>query len=225
MTTSDSDSERNFLIWGAGGHSKVVADLARSLGHRVVGHVALENVGGEVGTTGAKVVMSQEDFSSHLDEHGEERLPHGADSMAVAIGDNATRLRFVQMFSADVCPPLVHPSAVVSPSSTLGSGTVVFANAVVNADARLGDAVIVNTEALVEHDCEIGTGTHLSPNASVCGESRVGAHCWIGAGATVIHCVKVGESTTIGAGAVVIDHLPSHVTAVGNPARVLESDS
>lgn len=225
MTTLDDQNKRSFLIWGAGGHSKVVGDLVRSLGHRVVGHVALEEVGREVGATGAEIVISQEDFLEHLDRNDEGELPFGADSMAVAIGDNAIRLRFVQKFSREVCPPLVHPSALVSTSATLASGTVVFPNAVVNADADLGEAVIVNTGAVVEHDCHIGTASHLSPNATISGESSVGEHCWIGAGATVIHGVHIGRSTTIGAGAVVISDIPQGVTAVGNPVRILEEES
>lgn len=48
----------------------------------------------------------------------------------------------------------------------------------------------------------------------------IGEDCWIGASATVM--ANVGLGTTIGAGAVVTRTIPSHVVAVGNPARVIK---
>ena len=48
----------------------------------------------------------------------------------------------------------------------------------------------------------------------------IGADCWIGASAIIM--ADVGPGTTIGAGAVVTHPIPAGVTAVGNPARLLE---
>jgi virginiamycin A acetyltransferase len=49
---------------------------------------------------------------------------------------------------------------------------------------------------------------------------HIGADCWIGASAIIM--ADVGEGSTIGAGAVVTKPMPCGVTAVGNPARVLQ---
>lgn len=49
----------------------------------------------------------------------------------------------------------------------------------------------------------------------------VGADSWIGAGALVM--ADVGAGATVGAGSVVVKPIPPHCTAVGNPARILES--
>lgn len=49
----------------------------------------------------------------------------------------------------------------------------------------------------------------------------IGADCWIGTHAVIL--APVGERTTIGAGAVVVKPIPAGVTAVGNPARILNS--
>ena len=48
----------------------------------------------------------------------------------------------------------------------------------------------------------------------------IGPDCWIGAAAIVM--ADVGAGTTVGAGAVVTKPLPANVTAVGNPARVIQ---
>lgn len=48
----------------------------------------------------------------------------------------------------------------------------------------------------------------------------IGQDCWIGASATVM--ANVGAGSTVGAGAVVTHAIPSHVIAVGNPAKVIK---
>ena len=49
----------------------------------------------------------------------------------------------------------------------------------------------------------------------------IGDNVWIAAGALVLPGVTIGEGSVIGAGSVVTKDLPSHVLAVGSPARVV----
>jgi acetyltransferase-like isoleucine patch superfamily enzyme len=51
----------------------------------------------------------------------------------------------------------------------------------------------------------------------------IGSDCWIGAGAIVM--AEIGEGTTIGAGSVVTRPIPPRSVAVGNPARVIQSEN
>ncbi len=212
---------RRLLIWGAGGHGRVVADLARALGYTIVGYIDRDEarVGDAVEPGGARVVIGERAFVEAV-AAGAEYPGHDAD-VAVAIGDNAVRLACVASLGAHHVPALVHPTAVCSDSATVGAGTVVLPRAVVNAAARVGAAVIVNSGAIVEHDCTVGDGAHLSPGSILTGGVRVGARAWVGAGATVIPLVTVGDDAVVGAGAVVIRDVPPGATVVGNPARVL----
>ena len=50
---------------------------------------------------------------------------------------------------------------------------------------------------------------------------RIGRNCWLGAGVIVLPGVTIGDNTVVGAGSVVTKDLPSHVLAVGSPARVV----
>jgi sugar O-acyltransferase (sialic acid O-acetyltransferase NeuD family) len=213
------------LIWGGGGHGKVVADLVRAAGYRVAGFVDADaaKLGRQVEPGGGCVVMLQGDLLARVRDHG--RLPEGIDGVALAIGDNRLRLDCLARLGDGVpAPALVHPSAVVSPSASVDRGSVVFAGALVNADARIGAAVIVNTGAIVEHDCDIGDGAHLSPRATLAGQVRVGRRGWVGAGATVIQRVVLGADTIIGAGAAVIRDVEDGSTVAGVPARTIRSD-
>lgn len=210
-----------FLIWGAGGHGKVVADLVRAIGGTVVGFVDSDpaKLGRVVEPGGARVMQTENDFLAYVHRHG--ACSSGADVVALAIGDNRAREQCVPRLANLVLPSLVHPAAASSPSVSAGRGTVVFAGAVINAQACLGDAVIVNSGAIVEHDCNLGTGCHLSPGATLGGGVQIGSRSWIGAGATVIQDVRVGNDVIVGAGAVIIRDVPEGVTIVGNPGRII----
>lgn len=205
---------RRLLIVGSGGHGRVVHDVARASGHEIVGFIDSDEqlVGKVVGGTGTTVVMSQADFL--------EQVRSGVidEAVAIAIGDNRTRLDVLRSVEALALPVIVHPTATVSPSASLGPGTVVMPAAVINSNAKVGRGVIVNSAAVVEHDCVVANGAHISPGAVLAGGVVVHEGAWIGAASCVIGGVEVGEYAIVGAGAVVIRSVPPHTTVVGCPA-------
>ncbi|MGE4398346.1 MAG: acetyltransferase [Campylobacterales bacterium] len=193
-------------IIGAGGHAKVVAEVAKSAGYEVVCFVAddkKEHFG--------LAVISFDEF-----------LKSDIKTAAIGIGDNAARKRVLEtLINNNIdCPALIHKSAAVSPSAVINEATAVMPNAVINADAVIGTGCIVNTAAVVEHDCTIGDFAHISPNAALAGGVSVGEMSHIGIGANVIQLIKIGKECIIGAGAAVISNIPDNATAVGIPARV-----
>jgi len=121
----------SFLIWGAGGHGKVVYDLLHALGHRVVGWIdrdpqAFHTLQPLSDTT---IRVGQEEFMELARTTG---YPKGVTAVALGIGDNRARLEALTNLGALPVPSLVHPSAVVSPLASVGRGTVIFPVAVVS---------------------------------------------------------------------------------------------
>jgi sugar O-acyltransferase (sialic acid O-acetyltransferase NeuD family) len=218
-------AERRFLVWGAGGHGRVVADVVRAAGGTVVGFVDADAAKvGHPPLPGAPVVLMAEAELLRVLGRG-QGADGGWDALAPGIGDNRGRLRAFGLAAGAAWPSLIHPSAILSPSARVGEGTVVMPRAVLNADARVGRAAIVNTGAIVEHDCVVDDGAHLSPGCVLAGGARVGEGAWVGAGATVLPGVVVGPWAVVGAGAVVVRDVPGGTIVVGIPARPLSRGS
>jgi sugar O-acyltransferase (sialic acid O-acetyltransferase NeuD family) len=115
---------------------------------------------------------------------------------------------------------LVHPRAWVGNRVSIGVGTIVHASVNVTTDVAIGSHVILNKACTVGHDVVIGDYVFVAPHALI-GCSEVGEGTYFGANSTAVNYRPVGSWSIVGAGAVVISELPSNVTAVGVPARIV----
>jgi sugar O-acyltransferase (sialic acid O-acetyltransferase NeuD family) len=210
------------LLWGAGQHGAVVAEYARAAGWSVLGFVdANESKHGSlVDVFGARVVLSEHELLSCIAH--EHALPHGVQYIIPAVGDNEVRWRQVRALGAFLASPLIHPSAVISPTARIGRGSVVCPLCFVNREARVGAGVIVNSGSVVGHNTVVEDAAHVGARVALTGGVRVGARTPVGAGAVLVPGVHVGSDAKVGAGAVVLHDVGNGVTAVGVPARPLE---
>ncbi|HAA89965.1 MAG TPA: acetyltransferase [Peptococcaceae bacterium] len=210
MVGESQVNEKQLVVIGAGGHGKVVAEVAAAAGYEVLGFF--------------------DDFvkSSPLQKYPLlgtiAELPRKADQgvlAVVAVGDNRRRRELVAEISGCVrFATVIHPSAVISETAQIGEGTVVMPHVAVNAGAQIGRHAILNTSCSVDHDCFLGDFVHISPGAVLCGGVRLGAGTHIGAGAVVIPGCQIGSWSVVGAGSTVVSDIPDGVVAVGVPARV-----
>ena len=198
-------------MYGAGGHGTVVADAALCAGFDLLGFLDDGRAFGDVLPLG-KV----------LGGTGWWRANPGV-GVAVAVGDNVTRQRLLKALISDGVEPtrVVHPSAVVSRTASLGPGVAILALAVINPGARVGAGAIINSGAVVEHDVRVGDGAHVASNATLAGAASLGELSLLGSGACVLPGISIGEHSIVGAGAVVTRDIPARCVCRGVPATIL----
>ena len=207
---------QKILVYGAGGFGKVVIDaIEKETKYEILG-VLDDNTN-----------IHGINYYGYLVIGGFDRLK-GNDykecSLIVAIARPNVRenlYRQIESLGYDLTS-IIHPSAQIAKDVSIGSGTIILANAVINTGAKIGTSVIVNTSAIIEHECIIGDFTHIAPGVNLAGAGVVGKGSFIGIGASVIEFIRIGENSTIGVGSVVVEDIPSNVTAVGVPARMVK---
>lgn len=192
------------FLYGAGGHAKVVAEIAELNGYLDI-IFCEDKPPSKDRLLGYEVVATLRESESCL----------------IAIGNNRIRKKLAQSLSNKLVK-LIHPQTNISPRSIIGEGTAVMAGVTINSEAVIGKHCIINTNASVDHDCVVKDYVHLSPNVALAGNVAIGEGTHIGIGACVVQGIKVGKWCTVGAGAVVIRDIPDGATVVGNPARIIK---
>jgi acetyltransferase EpsM len=196
------------LVYGAGGHGKMVVDLLRARGaYRIHGFI-------DDGVKAGSTVMGLPVLGSGqvLPELYVQSVRLAVNAVG-GIGDIRVRLKiFDRLAEAGfACPAITHPSAYLDPTASLEAGAQVMALAYVGSEAKLGYGCIVNTGAIVSHDCQLGDLTIISPGAMLAGEVQVGSQALVGMGVTVNLGVKIGRGARLGNGATVKSDVPEAV--------------
>lgn len=203
----------SLVIIGGGGHALVVAEAA--------GLTKL-HVAGFVDDQAAAHIAAGEHTLVHLGTL--EQLDRLAGRpWLIALGDIGLRRRILERLDQSGiggnARTVVHPTAFVSPSATLGRGVYVGPLAIVHSRARVEDHAVVNSGAIVEHDCAIGANSHVAPGVAMGGGVRVGPDTLVGMGSRILPRLTIGTRCTIGAGAIVTRSVSDGSTVVGVPAR------
>jgi sugar O-acyltransferase (sialic acid O-acetyltransferase NeuD family) len=209
-----------FIVWGGTGNYKVVKEIIESHGHRVIAmfdnNRQLLNPFPDIPYAGGR-----EDVSTWLKSRDKKNI-----SCVVSIGGKfgKDRLQIQAFLTEQGLKPeiLIHQTAYVSETASLGPGTQVYAMASVCASARVGEACIINTAASVDHDCIIGNGAFLGPGARLAGSIVVEDYADIYTGAIILPRVRIGEGAVVGAGSVVLRDVEPYTIVAGNPARVIK---
>lgn len=198
------------LIIGAGGHGRVVADIALKM-NKWSSIAFLEDNEEVKSSMGLRVLGGLNEVSKYIDFY----------DIFVAIGNNQIREKIqkdLELMGASL-PILVHPQATIGEHVQLGKGVAVMAGAIINCCSVIGNGSIINTGSTIDHDNVIKEYAHISPGVHIAGSVEIERRTWLGVGTIVSNNVKIANDCIIGAGSVVIKDIIEPGTYVGIPAR------
>lgn len=197
------------IIIGAGGHGKVVAEVALKNNYIIKGFID-DNL--DINRVGSYLVLGNWSCKDQYKEC----------AFFVAIGNNEIRKNRLEelIVNGYDLVTLIDPSAVVSSTVKLGLGSVVMPNATINVDSIFGKGCIINTAASIDHDCKIDDYVHICPGVHIAGAVSIQSNTWVGVGTSIINNLTIGKNVVLGAGSVVVENIPSNTKAYGVPAKV-----
>jgi len=182
---------KNIAIIGAGGHGKVVGEIALLNHYKNI--FFFDDKIDEIKAFPFTICGNLDYLKDHLKDY---------DEFFVAIGDNYIRHNKIDWLKKEKVnfATLTHPKSTISKFSSLGMGTCVMANAVVNAGTLIKDGVIINTSSSIDHDCVIDDYAHISPNCSLSGDITIGKFSHLGTGTSIHPGINVGDNVKTGIG-------------------------
>ena len=203
------DFNKKLLIIGCGGHSKVVTDIAESIGFA---NISFLDTFSDKDTFLGRNVIHQE-------------IENYREYFFVAIGENSLRERIFNNFQLknknSIPLSLIHPSSIISPRCSIGNGTVIMPLCVINSSSSIGNGVIINTRSSIDHDNCLKSFASIAPGVSTGGNVYVGERSAVSIGASINHGIKIGSDVVIGASSLVNKDIDNNWVAYGTPVKLI----
>lgn len=197
---------RKMILYGAGGHGKVVYDCLLSQEIPLIG----------IFDDNPKIKLF--DGIKVLGPYQPDKFDK--ENLIISIGNNNIRYQLSQTICHSF-GEIVHQTGYLAKDVGVGKGSMILARVVIQSGVEIGRHAIINTGAIIEHDCHIDGFVHIGPGAVICGNVRIGQGSFIGANATILPGVSIGEWAIIGAGSVVLKDVSNRAKVIGNPARTI----
>ena len=166
----------NLLIIGAGGHGKVVSEIAADCGYRKIDFLD-DNSSDAIGK-----ISDLEKFTGQYE------------CAFVGIGNNRFRGELIEKLEelGYQVPVLIHPTAYISRTAKIEKGTLVEPKAIVNANTAILTGCIISVGGIVDHDAIIEKCCHINVGAIVKAGATVEEYTQLEAGE-----VKLGYQQAI----------------------------
>lgn len=148
--------------------------------------------------------------------------PRPGDALLLGIGIPAVRRKVAEDLLSRGAEflSLLHPTAIIAPTASIGLGSIVCPGAIVSDSARLGRFALVNYHASLAHDSAAGDFAVLSPYATLAGNARIADDVFLGLHASVGPSVEVGQRSKVAANSCALSAVPADSLVVGVPGRI-----
>ena len=211
LATEKTSLDRELLILGCGGHSKVVTEIAEAVGFKRISYLDpfYKN----------KTFLQRKVYKIIEEEY--------KGSFVVAVADNFIREKIYNQFlkenNSSIPISLIHPTSYVSPRASIEEGSVVMPLCVINSNSQIGKGVIINTSSSVDHDCSVMDFSSVAPGVNIGGSVKIGIRSIISISATISHGISIGNDVLVGGASLVLKSVQNNSVVYGVPASYVRN--
>jgi len=106
----------------------------------------------------------------------------------------------------------IHPSAYISKSANVGTGSVIAPNVNIGPNVKIGRFNMINARASIGHDTIIGDYNFITPNVCFSGFSNIGNENMFGINSATIPNINIGSNNKIAAGMILDKNVKDNTT-------------
>ena len=186
---------KNIVIIGAGDLGKEIVWLIEDINKIKPTYVIL-------GFLDDDVMKDRNAFAGYRVLGGNRRLERLAEktplSAVIAVQDGNVRKKIMDEHpDFNNWESIIHPSAVIASSSSLGKGSLVFPHVTVSADTQIGDGTLLYIHSTICNDCSIGNYVSVMTGATISEHVQVGDSCFFSAGSCAAPHKSIGAGSTV----------------------------
>lgn len=203
---------KDIVIIGCGGFGREVDWLAKSCGRNVVGFLDDAHEPGI--NEGYKVLGKLEQWVDYSEYE-----------FVVAVGNPRTRKFIVdkmQTFGDPKFATLIHPSVIMSPSVSVGAGSLICANCALTVNSSIGEHTILNINVVAGHDGVIGSFVTVAHLVAISGNVTLEDGVELGTNSAIRQGLTMASGSMLGMGGVMTKNAGKNKVYVGSPAKELK---
>lgn len=163
------------IIYGAGGHARVIADALKKSGKELIAYFDDADTISEI----KRIPVVNYSNTSFPDAN-----------LIIGVGNNKIRKQ-ISEYVDHKFGIIIHPGATIATDAIIGEGSVVLAGAVIQNGVIIGKHVIINANVTIDHDVIINDYSSIYPNSYLGAEAHIGAGATIEAGAVIKRFAKI----------------------------------
>lgn len=141
-----------------------------------------------------------------------------------SIADCAARERLVGILERKGAEfiNLIHRTALVAPTATMGVGCIVTPDCKLMPDTRIGNHVIMNIAATLGHDAQAGDFCSMMGSSGLMGYAMAGQRVYLGTAASALPHAILEDDVFVGEWSVVFKRARRGRKVFGNPALPID---
>lgn len=182
------------VIYGGGGFGKIAVEILRQDPQFAVYGIVDSNFPDKKEVLGVPVIGDDEILERLLKE-GRKKMVNAVGFLQKAHWRKPTYEMLKEKGFEFI--NVIHRSAVVEQSVTMGAGNLICAGAIIGSEVKIGSNCILNAGCVISHDCKISDHCHIASGATLAGNVTVGENTLIGQGCTVYSDVRIGKNVTV----------------------------
>jgi len=114
---------------------------------------------------------------------------------------------------------IIHPTAAISKSASIGSDTVIAPHVTVMPNVIIKNHCSVRASASIGHDCKIDDFCYIGPNATLSGRAKMMTGAHLGPNSSVSDAKVLGTHSVVGIGSCILRDVNDFDIMIGCPAR------
>lgn len=118
--------------------------------------------------------------------------------------------------------PIIHATAKINQTATVGGGSIVTAYSIVSADVKIGRHVMIQSFSDIGHDAVIDDYASIGAYVFLGGYASVGEMSTMYTKSSIIPHKSIGKNCVVGFGSVVMRNVKDGNHVLGNPAKKIE---